>query len=199
MKGYPRRFLPNLVACFALLATTGLLLVPTTLEFRFGWDVAWRIPGDQRLWVAALHTALALLMCAFAGALWSIHMRVGWRGRRHLRSGLATIGLLIAAGLTALGVLYAGDESWLAAASASHTVIGAVSVLCGAAHWGVALVERARRRAQTSDYRVATSASLPPLSASSTSRADGSQYRASSVRANSRMSATTRARPSVSP
>jgi len=146
MKGYPRRFLPSLATCFALLATTGLLLLPTALEFRFGWDVAWRLPGAQRLWVAALHSALALLMCGFAGALWSLHVRVGWRSRRHLRTGLTTIGLLLAAGLSALGVLCAGNEGWLMAASAAHTGLGVASVVCGALHWGVAIVERARFR-----------------------------------------------------
>ena len=145
MKGYPRRFLPSLVATFAALAVSGLLLVPTALDVRFGLDVAWRLPGEHRLWVAGLHSAMALLICGFAGALWSVHMRVGWRSRRHLPSGLATVGLLAGTVLTALGVLYFGDEAWLVSASAGHTLLGVVSVICGAVHWTVAGFERARR------------------------------------------------------
>ena len=146
MKGYPGRFLPGLVTVFVLLTATGLLLVPTALEFRFGWDVAWRLPGDRRTWVAGLHTALAFAMCGFAGALWSIHVRVGWRSRRHLASGLAITGLLLATAITSLALLYAGDETWLSSASAAHTLVGVASVAGGAVHWGVTIVERARRR-----------------------------------------------------
>lgn len=146
MKSYPRRFLPALLATFGALAASGLLLVPTMLELRFGWDVVWRLAGEQRLWIATLHSALALLMCCFAGALWSIHMRVGWRSRRHLVSGFATTGLLAATALTALGVLYCGDEFSLLTSSALHTVLGLTAVIIGVAHWTIAIVERAGRR-----------------------------------------------------
>jgi cation transport ATPase len=146
VKGYPRRFLPSLIGLVVALTVSGALLVPTALELRFGWDVAWRLPGQQRLWVAGLHTAAALLICAFIGALWSIHVRVGWRSRRHLRSGLATIGLLGGAALTTLGVFYVGDESWLVSASAAHILLGTGSTILVAVHWGVSILERARRR-----------------------------------------------------
>jgi len=144
MKGYPRRFVPCLVAASAVLAVSGLLLVPTMLDLRFDLDVGWRLPGEQRLWVAAAHTAAALLLCGFAGALWSIHMRAGWRGRRHLRSGIATASLLAGTALTALGILYLGNEAWLLPASAAHMLLGVFSLVGGASHWLVAVVERRR-------------------------------------------------------
>jgi hypothetical protein len=147
VKGYPRRFLPALIATFIVLAVSGLLLVPTLLDVRFGWDVVWRLSGSQRLWVAGLHSAMALAICGFAGALWSVHMRVGWRSRRHLHSGLWTLGLLVGTALTALGILYFGDERWSLSASAVHTVLGIVSVIGGGVHWAVAIMERARRHA----------------------------------------------------
>lgn len=146
MKGYPRSFLPALVETFAVLAVSGLLLVPTVLDLRFGFGVVWRLTGGQRLWVAMLHSFAALLMCAFAGALWSLHMRAGWRNRRHVVSGLATIGVLAGTALTALGVLYFGDERWLLSASALHTLLGAGAVIAGGTHWSVSIVERVRRR-----------------------------------------------------
>lgn len=160
MKGYPRRFLPGLVAVFATLAVSGLLLVPTMLDLRFGWDVVWRLPGGHRLWVAALHSAAALALCGFAGALWSVHMRVGWRSRRHLISGLATAGLLGGTALTAVGVLYLGNEAWLLSASAVHTLLGLAAVAGAAAHWAVAVVERARRTGRA--LRAQRRRDLPP-------------------------------------
>lgn len=146
MKGYPRRFLPGLVAAFGVLAASGLLLVPGMLDLRFGFDVAWRLSGSQRVWIALLHSALALTMCGFAGALWSMHMRVGWRSRRHVVSGIATTCLLAATALTSLGVLYFGNELSLMTASASHTVFGLATVIWGGAHWAIAIIERAGRR-----------------------------------------------------
>lgn len=147
MKGYPRRFLPGLVSVLVLLAVSGFLLVPTALDLRFGWGVPWRLPGSQRVWMAALHSGTAFLMCGFAGALWSVHMRVGWRSRRHLLSGLSTTAMLAGAALTALGVFYFGDETWLLTSSAGHILLGASGTLCGGVHWLVAVMERARRRA----------------------------------------------------
>lgn len=147
MKGYSHNFFGGLTTTFAVLAISGFLLIPTALDLRFGWDVYWRLPGQQRLWVAALHSGAALLMCAFAGALLSIHMRVGWRSGRHLRTGLSTTGSLGIAAITALGVFYLGDEGWLVSASAGHILLGTASVVCGAAHWTVGFAERARRRA----------------------------------------------------
>jgi hypothetical protein len=146
MKGYPRGFKTALLATFGVLGASGLLLVPTALEFRFGFDVAWRLPGGARLWVAAAHAATALLICAFAGALWSVHMRAGWRGRRHVVSGLLTIGSLTAAALSALGVYYLGSETWLVSASAAHTAFGVVGLLLVCLHASFALIARARRR-----------------------------------------------------
>lgn len=147
MKGYPRGFLTALIVTFLGLAVTGLLLIPTALDFRFGWDVPWRLPGARRLQVEVLHSAAAFAICGFAGALWSVHMRAHWRGRRHLRSGLWTAGVLGVAAVTALGVLYAGDERWLVSASAAHIVLGALSIAGLGVHWSIARLERARQRA----------------------------------------------------
>lgn len=151
MKAYPRRFLPALVGSFAALALTGLMLVPGVLDLRFGLDVVWRLNGPASTPVAAVHAAAAFLVCGFAGALWSIHMRAGWHSRRHLLSGPACFGCLIGAALAALGVLYLGEPGWLAAASAAHTVLALAALAWAGVHWRRAVVERAgRREARTS-------------------------------------------------
>lgn len=161
MKAYPRWFLPSLVASFVALALSGFLLVPTALEFRLGFDVVWRLPGEQRLWVAAAHSALSLTMCAFVGALWSVHMRVGWRSRRHLVSGLSTVTVLIGAALTAIGLLYFGNETSLLSASVLHTLIGTVSVAASGMHWAVTIIERSRKRVGAQHARYAGPARDP--------------------------------------
>jgi hypothetical protein len=145
MKGYPRGFLTALVATFLVLAVTGLLLIPTALDFRFAWDVPWRLPGAQRLQVATLHSAAAFAICGLAGALWSVHMRAHWRGRRHLRSGLWTAGMLGGTAVSALGVLYLGDERCLVSASAAHIVLGALVIAGLGVHWSIARLRRARQ------------------------------------------------------
>lgn len=165
MKGYPRRFLPGLVTTFVVLAISGFLLLPTALEFRLGFDVAWRLPGDQRLWVAGLHSALGLAMCAFAGALWSLHMRVGWRSRRHVVSGICTVAVLTGAALTGIGLLYLGNKTWLTSASVAHTVVGTVSVAAAGLHWMATLSERSRRRIGAQAVRYAPPAGEAPAAA----------------------------------
>jgi hypothetical protein len=151
MKGYSRRFLPALLASFIVLLGTGLLLLPTVLDLRFGFDVAWRLPGAHSTWVAGIHSAAALLVCGFVGALWSIHMRAGWHSRRHRLSGPATFALLVGAALTALGVVYLGDPAGLAVASAFHTLLASGAVVVGGIHWRLARVERAGRRSVRSN------------------------------------------------
>jgi hypothetical protein len=145
MKGYPRGFLWSLVVTSIGLAASGVLLIPSALELRFGWDVPWRPTGGQRLWLTALHSSAALATCAFAGALWSIHMRSGWRAKRHLPSGSATAALLAGAVITAPAVLYLGNESWLDAASAGHILFGVACVGVGTLHRALAIIERSRR------------------------------------------------------
>lgn len=134
MKGYPRYFLRALLTVFGLLAGSGLLLMPTALDVRFGWDVPWRLAGGERVLTAAIHCTAALLMCAFLGALWSLHMRLGWRTRRHLVSGLLATAILGGAALTSVGIYYLGDENLLLTASAGHMAFGITATATTVVH-----------------------------------------------------------------
>lgn len=135
MIGYPRWFVPALLAAMLLMLLTGVLLAPTTLALRLDWAVSWRLPGAARVLTAALHAAGGFALLLQMGALWSMHMRSGWRRRQQRASGLLLGLLLLGLALTALGVYYAGDESLGTAAALLHLGLGALLAVPFGWHW----------------------------------------------------------------
>ncbi|MDD3610452.1 MAG: hypothetical protein PHI49_11965 [Halothiobacillaceae bacterium] len=111
MNGYPAAFRWWLHGTLALLFTSGLLLTPGALEMRLEWSVPWSLDGGQRVWAAAAHAACVFITLYLIGALWTVHMRSGWRRRENLVGGhllLTAFALLSASGL---GLYYLGDET----------------------------------------------------------------------------------------
>ena len=151
MRGYPRRFLPLLLGAIALAWVSGMLLAPTTLVLRAGWPLPWRLAPGARLGVAALHAAAAFAMLFLCGALWSLHMRIGWRRRGQRRSGASMALLQLVLALTALAIYYAGDDTIANAGALLHLGAGVLLALPLAWHWRRAHVGRrtARRGAGT--------------------------------------------------
>lgn len=135
MNGYPRWFVPGLVAALLLMLATGLLLAPTTLALRAEMAVPWRLPGSGRVLCAAIHAAGGFAMVLLVGALWSLHMRAGWRARKQVVSGsmLGIVMLLLAA--SAVIIYYAGDEGLGVAAALFHLGTGVAVVIPFAWHW----------------------------------------------------------------
>ncbi|MDI1259659.1 hypothetical protein [Aquabacterium sp.] len=144
MKGYPKWFLRALAGVMLLAFVTGGLLAPTTLVLRANAEIA-RLPGSARVLMAALHAvggfALALLM----GALWSVHMRAGWRRRRQRASGLLLSMMILLLMITAVAIYYLGDEAWAATAAFVHLATGLA--LAGPFGWHWVKGRRARREA----------------------------------------------------
>lgn len=135
MKGYPHWFLPALLGTTATIAVTGVLLAPGTLVTRADMDLAWMLPADGRLATAALHAAAGFAVMLATGALFSIHMRAGWRKGRRRGSG-ATLGILMATlALSAVGVYYFGSETLAAAAALAHLGLGLALVVVFGWHW----------------------------------------------------------------
>jgi uncharacterized membrane protein len=124
IKGYPGHFYLILMLTIGALFISGSLLVPTTLNFKLEWNVPWRLSSDQHISVAAIHATLSLLMAAMIGALWSIHMRAGWRRRKNHHSGLSLLVTMVLLGLTAIGIYYFGDEQYSMLSSVAHMLIG---------------------------------------------------------------------------
>lgn len=135
MTQYPRWFLPTLLAVLLAVFATGLMLVPTTLAVRAEWDVPWRLGGGSRVWIAAAHSAAAFGIASLVGALWSVHMRSGWRRRRQRSSGLLLGSSMAVLALTAVGVFYLGDERLAAGAAYSHLGLGLLALPTFLWHW----------------------------------------------------------------
>ena len=155
MKGYPKWFLRALGAATLLVWVTGGLLAPTTLVLRANAEIA-RLPGSARVLMAALHAAGGMALTLLVGALWSVHMRGGWRRRRQRASGLLLGLMLLLLMITAVGIYYLGDETWAATAAFVHLAIGLA--LAGPFGWHWVKGRRARREAhaQRSWHRKAT-------------------------------------------
>ncbi len=157
MTQYPRWFLPGLLVLLAAVLLSGLGLTPTTLAMRVELELPWRLAGGDRVWVAALHSAAAFALAAGVGALWSLHMRSGWRRKRQRVSGALLCGMLGGLAATAVGVYYIGDDRWAAAVALVHVGIGLVAVGVFVWHWarGRASIarDRARRRHHVIGHR----------------------------------------------
>lgn len=150
MTGYPRWFVPALVGTLALMAVTGLLLAPSTLTMRLDLALPWRLPGPARVLMAALHAAGGFALLLLLGALWSVHMRSGWRRRQQQASGLTLGLLLLGLAATAVGVYYAGDELLGVAAALVHLGLGVALAAPFGWHWmhGRRAVRQRRQLAQ---------------------------------------------------
>lgn len=123
MNGYSPLFRRVVTATLILLIASGLLLLPTVLEFNLDWDVPWRL-HEGRVPVAAIHAIAGFMAAAFFGALWRIHMTGNWR-RRHSRiSGMAMASLLVLLALTGIGIYYFGSETMSIASSLTHSALG---------------------------------------------------------------------------
>jgi hypothetical protein len=144
MKGYPRWF-PGVVHASVIgMAVSGLLLAPTTLDLQLAWDMPWRLPGGARIATAATHLLFSLAIVALLGALASVHMRIGWKQRRHRVTGAGLMILLGVLTLSAVGIYYFGDATLSRASSVLHLGLGALMVLLFAVHVVLAWRERAR-------------------------------------------------------
>lgn len=129
MKPYPSWFKRGLVLVASVLFATGLLLIPTLLSVRAEIEVPWRLPGDQRVLVAAVHVGLAMLSLTMVGALWTVHMRAGWRKHRQRVSGALLCTGVATLALSALVLHYAEEEATAALASWVHLGVGVLMLL----------------------------------------------------------------------
>jgi len=135
MKGYPHWTLRALVGTTVAIAATGLLLTPGTLVTRAEMDLAWMLPATGRLVTASLHATAGFTLMLFIGALWSIHMRAGWRKGRRRASGLMLALTMPALALSAVGLYYFGDETLAAWAAYVHLAFSAIMVGLFVWHW----------------------------------------------------------------
>lgn len=134
MKGYPRRFVALVYLSLAVMLVSGLMLVPTFLDMRLEMDVPWRPDFALRSLFAMVHTGDGLVVLWFIGALWSVHMRGGWRRHRNRWSGALLMAMLGLLAVSCLGIFYAGDEQWSLWFSLVHVLVGLALVMPGLIH-----------------------------------------------------------------
>lgn len=126
IKGYPSWFYSFVTWVTAALFISGCLLAPTTINLKLEWDVPWRLSSDQHIGIAAMHATLSFLMMSIIGALWSIHMRAGWKRRKNHQTGVSLMILLALLELTAIGIYYLGDGQASMYSSVVHMFMGFV-------------------------------------------------------------------------
>lgn len=124
MRGYPRWFYLTLLLTMLGLVATGGLLMPTTLDVRLEWDVPWRLRDHAQIAMGAAHATLAFWMMSMMGALWNVHMRAGWRHRKHWRSGIVMVLLLLLLMATAIGIYYLSDDAIANKVAILHLLAG---------------------------------------------------------------------------
>ncbi|MDN4504418.1 hypothetical protein QX776_18560 [Alteromonadaceae bacterium BrNp21-10] len=134
IKGYPAFFYPSLMLIMLCMVLSGLLMLPSTLEFKLDWSVDWRLPGAMWGNVAATHALSGWLMSIMVGALWQVHMRGNWRKSKHKVTGLTNALLFLTLGATAVGLYYAGEASTQLGLAFTHIFAGLLLILVFTVH-----------------------------------------------------------------
>lgn len=113
----------------AVVFFTGVALLPSMLDMRLDIEMSWRIGGGTRLFAAASHCAAGFVLVGMVGALFAIHVRIGWRRGLNRISGTTLLALMMILLASVLGIYYLGDERLSRASSITHTSAGLLTVL----------------------------------------------------------------------
>lgn len=136
MKAYPRHFLAWFWSLLALIAITGLVLVPGMLALRLEWDVPDRWLPPARVFWAAAHGLLAFLTLLLFGSLLPLHVRHGLRQMKNRGTGIALLSALPVLILTGWGIYYLSDENVARWTSVLHVLVALlISGLVGWHAW----------------------------------------------------------------
>jgi hypothetical protein len=134
MVGYPRGFPRLLWIGVAALLLSGLLLMPDALQRRLDWSLPLQLPDGWHLPVAAIHALCAWFALLLVGALLAVHVRIGWRRRLNLATGLALlIGFALLA-ISAIVLSYVADERVGLSASVLHMGTAVLATLLTLVH-----------------------------------------------------------------
>lgn len=130
MIGYPKWFTKNIInSIFVTSAVTGTLLFPTILVLKLDWNFPWRLPNEYRDGIVILHVLFGFIVFTLLGALASVHMRLGFRKKKKIISGVSLIGLISLLGISGLGILYFGDEQFSTYSSLTHLILGFLLIM----------------------------------------------------------------------
>jgi hypothetical protein len=115
------RFRLALYGAFAVLFLTGAVWLVT--------DSLKNSPdGETWQWISAsllmVHGGIAMVALVLLGALFPVHVRLGWRNRRNRITGPTMIGLNAVLIITAFGLYYSGSDTLRPLTSNVHIVVG---------------------------------------------------------------------------
>lgn len=136
-------------ATFGLLWTSGVLWLLLHYFFRVDGDFG---PEAHPLeaWSLRLHGLMAMLALVAVGSLATNHVRLAWKRRKNLRTGLAMLAMTVWLGASGYALYYfvsEANEAWL---PLTHWIAGLALPLAGWVH-----VRRGRRRPPRRAHRQA--------------------------------------------
>lgn len=123
-------------AALLLVAFSGALWYLMHHLLQWGWMLT-----ERRLLIT--HGVMAAFSLVVVGGLLPLHIRLAWRTRRHLVSGLIALALMTLLGLSGLLLYYSGED-WRDGADWLHTVVGFMAMLAIPAHIWVGKRSRGR-------------------------------------------------------
>ncbi len=130
MKGYPSWFSAGLISMvIGIVGATGFFMIPGFLEMRLGFEMPWMPQSGLRLLIFVVHVVAGLLAVLFLGALWAVHMRVHYKQRKGIISGIGNAVLIVGLGVTGVGLQYANEDGLLANFGALHVLGGLFLIL----------------------------------------------------------------------
>lgn len=125
MKGYPTWFSSKFISySMFFLILTGMFLIPGVLEIQLEQNVPWRLTGGARLFTTAVHVIVSYFVLMLTGSLWSIHMRREWRRSKKRISGILVGVILILLSISAISLLYSGNDQIQFFSSLGHSILG---------------------------------------------------------------------------
>jgi heme A synthase len=146
MKAYPRAFLKVFWWVQAVLAVSGLLLLPGMLALRLEREVPFEWLMNSRVVLAATHGFLAFISLLVLGALLPVHVRHSLRQHNNKRSGITLLCVFALLMLTGWGIYYLADEQWSLWASLLHVLTGLLVAAAMAVHVVMARQIHAQQR-----------------------------------------------------
>ena len=123
-----------------LVALSGVLWYLMHDLLQWGWMVT-----ERRLLIT--HGVAAAISLIVVGGLLPLHIRLAWRTRRNLVSGLVTLLLMALLGVSGLLLYYSGED-WREGVRWLHLGVGLIGVLAMPAHVWVGRYRQVQMTAQ---------------------------------------------------
>lgn len=124
MNGYPQHFYRWFMWIAVLVWITGLLLASSTLEIHFEYTLPWQLNEVLKHHTTTIHAVLAFTLLWLFGAIWTIHVRSGWRKKMNRKSGMLLMLTFVIIIFSGLGIYYLGDERLASFTALSHLSVG---------------------------------------------------------------------------